>query len=136
MTMPRTVEEILKHADELAARFESYEPDPKDELDAKAVLLLNVDAAAAGNDLDLDGIPSLRDLVLDAAGAVTDVRSGKTLREVWLARRRAAWGSGRRPPSSWTGTPWRGRSRSARSARGCAGCSRTARRPEPSQTIP
>lgn len=38
--MPRTVEEILKHADELAARFESYEPDPKDELDAKAVALL------------------------------------------------------------------------------------------------
>ena len=32
--MPRTVEEILQHADELAARFESYEPDPKDELDS------------------------------------------------------------------------------------------------------
>ena len=24
--MPRTVDEILQHADELAARFESYEP--------------------------------------------------------------------------------------------------------------
>ncbi len=38
--MPRTVEEILQHADELAARFESYEPDPADELDAGAVALL------------------------------------------------------------------------------------------------
>lgn len=40
MTMPRTVEEILQHADELAARFESYEPDPAHELDPAAVALL------------------------------------------------------------------------------------------------
>jgi hypothetical protein len=40
MTMPRTVEEILRHADELAARFESYEPDPAHELDPAAVALL------------------------------------------------------------------------------------------------
>jgi hypothetical protein len=30
MTMPRSVEEILKHADELARRFEEYEPDAAD----------------------------------------------------------------------------------------------------------
>lgn len=35
--MPRSVEEILQHADELAARFEDYEPDPGDELDPSAV---------------------------------------------------------------------------------------------------
>ena len=40
MTMPRTVDEILQHADELAARFEGYEPDPADELDPDAVALL------------------------------------------------------------------------------------------------
>lgn len=40
MKMPRTVEEILAHADELAARFESYEPDPSEELDASAVSML------------------------------------------------------------------------------------------------
>lgn len=40
MTMPRTVDEILQHADELAARFEDYEPDPADELDPGAVTLL------------------------------------------------------------------------------------------------
>jgi hypothetical protein len=38
--MPRSVDDILKHADELAARFENYEPDPADELDAAAVSLL------------------------------------------------------------------------------------------------
>lgn len=38
--MPRSVDEILQHAEELAARFESYEPDPADELDADAVLAL------------------------------------------------------------------------------------------------
>ena len=43
--MPRTVEEILQHADELAARFESYEPNPADELDAGAVALLRAAVA-------------------------------------------------------------------------------------------
>ncbi len=43
--MPRTVEEILAHADELAARFESYEPDPADEVDAEAVGLLRAAVA-------------------------------------------------------------------------------------------
>jgi hypothetical protein len=38
--MPRSVEEILQHADELAQRFEDYEPTPADELDAGAVALL------------------------------------------------------------------------------------------------
>ena len=40
MKMPRTVDEILQHADQLAARFEDYEPDPADELDPAAVTLL------------------------------------------------------------------------------------------------
>lgn len=38
--MPRSVEEILQHADQLAARFENYEPDPGDELDPSAVTAL------------------------------------------------------------------------------------------------
>ena len=38
--MPRSVEEILQHADELAARFENFEPSDSDELDPKAVALL------------------------------------------------------------------------------------------------
>jgi len=40
MTMPRTVDDILRHADQLAERFETYEPNPADELDAEAVAQL------------------------------------------------------------------------------------------------
>lgn len=40
MTMPRTVDEILKQADELSERFGNYGPDPARELDAGAVTLL------------------------------------------------------------------------------------------------
>jgi hypothetical protein len=40
MTMPRSVDEILQHADELAARFEDYEPSAADELDSEAVAAL------------------------------------------------------------------------------------------------
>jgi hypothetical protein len=31
--MPRSLQEILDHADDLARRFEDYEPDPDDERD-------------------------------------------------------------------------------------------------------
>ena len=37
MTVPRTVDEILAHADELAARFEGYEPSNNEELDVAAM---------------------------------------------------------------------------------------------------
>lgn len=33
--MPRTVQDILDHADELAKRFETYEPSESDERDAE-----------------------------------------------------------------------------------------------------
>ena len=39
--MPRSVDEILQHADELAARFENYDPDPSDELDPAVVSALH-----------------------------------------------------------------------------------------------
>ena len=45
MTMPRTVDEILAHADELAARFESYEPVEANEVDVTALTALR-DAVA------------------------------------------------------------------------------------------
>ncbi|WP_244944861.1 MULTISPECIES: hypothetical protein [Kocuria] len=43
--MPRTVEEILAHADELAARFEQYEARPEDELDVDAITALRAAVA-------------------------------------------------------------------------------------------
>ena len=60
--MPRTVEEILKHADELAARFEEYEPAPGDEQDAQAVALLRaaVQERSAAEQHVLDAIRAAR----------------------------------------------------------------------------
>ncbi len=60
-------------------------------IDEKAVLLLNVDSAVSGPELTMAGIPSLRDLVLDAAGSITEPRTGKSLRETWTEARRSAW---------------------------------------------
>ena len=37
--MPRSIQEILDHADELAQRFEDYEPDPSDERPVEEYLL-------------------------------------------------------------------------------------------------
>jgi len=74
------------------------------EIDKKAVLLLNVDSAVSGPDLDLDGVPSLRDFLLEAAGGVNDVRSGRPLRDVWTARQRAAWANA--GPIELDDRPW------------------------------
>ena len=41
--MPRTVDEILQHADQFAARFVDYGPDPADEFDPEAVALLRAE---------------------------------------------------------------------------------------------
>jgi len=60
-------------------------------IDEKAVLLLNVDSAVSGPELEMSGVPSLRDLVLDAAGSITEPRTGKSLRETWTEARRSAW---------------------------------------------
>lgn len=38
--MPLRVDQILQHADDLAARFKDYEPDPAHELDPGAIALL------------------------------------------------------------------------------------------------
>lgn len=62
-----------------------------EELSARALLMLNVDSAVGGPEIDVDGVPSLRDLFLETASALTDPRSGKSLKDVWLARQRSAW---------------------------------------------
>jgi N-acetylated-alpha-linked acidic dipeptidase len=61
------------------------------EVDEKTVLLLNVDSAVSGAELVMSGVPSLRDLMLDAAGAITDPRSDKSLSAAWTDARRTAW---------------------------------------------
>ena len=39
----------------------------------------------------MNGIPSLRNLLLESAATVTDPRLGKNLRETWLKSAKAAW---------------------------------------------
>ncbi|WP_235905562.1 M28 family metallopeptidase [Tautonia marina] len=63
----------------------------RDELDAKGLIMLNVDSAVSGPNLDIDGVPSLRDLMLSAAADVIEPSSGRSLREVWLEEQRSAW---------------------------------------------
>jgi N-acetylated-alpha-linked acidic dipeptidase len=61
------------------------------DVDEKAVLMLNVDSAVSGRELEMSGVPSLRDLTLEAAGAIVDPRTGKSLKELWTTSRRNAW---------------------------------------------
>ncbi|WP_165064265.1 M28 family metallopeptidase [Paludisphaera rhizosphaerae] len=61
------------------------------DVDRKAALMLNVDSAVSGPELSASGVPSLRDLVLDAAATVTDARTGRPLRDIWLSARRSGW---------------------------------------------
>ena len=57
--MPRSVDDILKHAEELAARFEGYDPDPADELDADAVARLR-QAVAERSDAERHIVEAVR----------------------------------------------------------------------------
>jgi hypothetical protein len=45
--MPRSIQEILDHADELAKRFEDYEPSPGDEVDVAEYMLRRAAVARA-----------------------------------------------------------------------------------------
>jgi N-acetylated-alpha-linked acidic dipeptidase len=62
-----------------------------EQIGEKAVLMLNVDSAVSGPTLEMSGVPSLRSLVLDAAGAINDPRTGKPVSAAWTDARRAAW---------------------------------------------
>jgi N-acetylated-alpha-linked acidic dipeptidase len=64
------------------------------DIDTKAVMLLNVDSAVSGPTIDLDGVPSLREFLLEAAGGVNDVRTGRSLRDGWLAKQKSTWAGG------------------------------------------
>lgn len=59
--MPRPIQEILDHADDLAKRFESYEPNPEDEREPESLQHLR-DAVLARSDAER----SIRDAVTAA----------------------------------------------------------------------
>ncbi len=53
MPMPRSMQEILDHADDLAKRFEDYEPSPDDEVDVAEYLLRRAALARARSELQI-----------------------------------------------------------------------------------
>lgn len=61
--MPRSTQEIIEHADELADRFEAYEPDPADQRDPRPVESVRAAAAerAHAEATLLEAIPSARE---------------------------------------------------------------------------
>lgn len=84
MTMPRSVEEILAHADQLAGRFEDYEPQPGDELDPTAVggLRAAVQERSAAERHMLDAVRSAREAGLSWSAIGTLVgTSGEAARQ-------------------------------------------------------
>ena len=89
MNLPRTVEEILTHADELAARFEDYEPRPGDELDIEAVNRLRAavaEQAVAERHL-LDAVKTARGAGMSWASIGSFVgTSGEAARQRYASR--------------------------------------------------
>lgn len=60
-------------------------------LQQSAVAYVNLDSSVTGGDLDVSGIPSLRDLVLEAAGDIDDPRRGGSILDAWSSRRQREW---------------------------------------------
>jgi N-acetylated-alpha-linked acidic dipeptidase len=85
-------------------------------VDQKVALLLNVDSAVSGRDLNMGGVPSLRDLALDAAGAITDIRTGRSLRSIWTDARRADWAGS--SPLNLSDSTWDEAARSSNGSNG------------------
>ncbi|MBK8436018.1 MAG: hypothetical protein IPM90_09340 [Austwickia sp.] len=87
--MPRTVEEILAHADELAARFEDYEPTPGDELDMPAIHALRAavaeQSAAERHIVEAVGLARQTGMSWAAIGAFLGT-SGEAARQRYAAR--------------------------------------------------
>jgi len=60
-------------------------------LQANAVAYVNLDSSVTGHDLDVDGIPSLRDLVVEIAGDLAEPRSGGSVLDAWRSRKHVDW---------------------------------------------
>jgi hypothetical protein len=93
MTVPRTVDEILQHADALAGRFEDYGLREGGELDAGAVALLRASVAerAEAERHIVDAVRHAREAGLSwsAIGGVVGT-SGEAARQRYSSRLRSA----------------------------------------------
>jgi N-acetylated-alpha-linked acidic dipeptidase len=61
------------------------------ELSTKAVTYVNLDSSVTGPDLDVEGIPSLRDLVMEVAEDLQDPVRGKSVNRIWSEKLRESW---------------------------------------------
>jgi N-acetylated-alpha-linked acidic dipeptidase len=61
------------------------------DLQARAVAYINLDVAATGADLDVGGVPSLRDLLVETAASVPEPKKGGSVLQAWERRLRSEW---------------------------------------------
>jgi N-acetylated-alpha-linked acidic dipeptidase len=61
------------------------------DLSKKGVAYVNLDASVTGHDLDVDGIPSLRNLVMEVADDLQDPVRGKSVGQIWRDKLRKEW---------------------------------------------
>jgi len=61
------------------------------ELSKKAVAYVNLDSSVTGPDLSVDGVPSLRDLVMEIAEDLQDPVRGKSVNRIWIDKLRQGW---------------------------------------------
>jgi len=61
------------------------------ELSKKAVAYVNLDSSVTGPDLDVEGVPSLRDLVMEVAEDLQDPVRGKSVSRIWSDKLRKEW---------------------------------------------
>jgi len=64
-----------------------------DDVRENGVMMLNVDSAVSGPTLDLDGVPSMRDLLLQVMAEIVNPHTSKTLKETWIAGQKHRWQS-------------------------------------------
>jgi N-acetylated-alpha-linked acidic dipeptidase len=61
------------------------------DLSRNAVAYVNLDSSVTGPELEVEGIPSLRNLLMEAADDLPDPVRGKSVGELWRSKRRGDW---------------------------------------------
>ena len=99
--MPRSIQDILDHADQLAERFENYQPDPEDERPVEEYLLERAALARARSEQQIvDAITAAR------SKGVPWIRIGELLGTSPQARPSSATEASSAPADSRAWTTW------------------------------
>ena len=65
--------------------------DKAEDLQAHLTAYINLDSAVTGDRLEVDGIPSMRDLMREVLSAIPEPRKGGTVGEAWEKQLRESW---------------------------------------------